>query len=152
MQNLQKKFKNILSSHNYKLTSQREDILRVFVENRHRHFSAEELFAEVKKINPDVGLATIYRSLELFCRLDIIHQLDFDKTYKRYELNIQENHHHHHICLNCGKITEFNDEVLERFENNLEDHYNFKILNHRIKFYGVCDQCLREKEENDEEE
>mgnify|MGYP006299431999 CR=1 FL=1 len=142
---LLEKFKNKLSANNYKLTKQREDILKVFIDNKNNHYSAEELFDEVKKINPDVGLATIYRSLELFSDLNIIHQLDFDNNYKRYELNIKGNHHHHLICVNCGKITEFNDKELESFEERLEENYNFKIVNHRIKFYGFCDKCLNEQ-------
>jgi len=135
------KFKNSLNANNYKLTRQREDILKIFLENKDRHFNAEELFEEVKKINYDVGLATVYRSLELFCELDIIHQLDFDVSCKRYELNIQGNHHHHLICLECGKIKEFNDRVLEEFENSIQKEHNFKVVNHRIKFYGICKKC-----------
>ncbi|MFW5998196.1 MAG: Fur family transcriptional regulator [Halanaerobiaceae bacterium] len=140
------KFKNRLSSHNYKLTKQREDVLKVFIENKNNHFSAEELFEEVKKINPDVGLATIYRSLELFSELGIIHELDFDKSYKRYELNIKDNHHHHLICLKCDKIIEFNDEVLEHFENSIENEYEFQVVSHRIKFYGLCQECINKDE------
>lgn len=141
---LLEKFKNKLSSHNYKLTKQREDILKVFIQNKNQHFNAEELFEKVQEINPEVGLATIYRSLELFCELDIIRQLDFDNSYKRYELNVKGNHHHHLICLECGKIVEFNDEVLEKFENSVEEEYDFKIVNHRIKFYGFCKECSQE--------
>ena len=138
---LLEKFKNSLNSNNYKLTKQREDILKVFLKNRNKHFNAEELFEEVKKINSDVGLATIYRSLELFCELDIIHQLDFDVSCKRYELNIQENHHHHLICIECGKIKEFNDSVIEQFENSIKDEHEFEVVNHRIKFFGFCSEC-----------
>lgn len=132
-----------LSSNNYKLTSQRKDILKVLLKNSNRHLSAEELYVEVKKINPDVGLATIYRSLEIFSEIGIVHQLDFDKNFKRYELNLEGKHHHHLICNKCGKIIEFNDEVLEKFEKNLEKDYNFRIYDHRIKFFGVCEECSR---------
>lgn len=141
MENLYEKFKNILSSHNYKLTSQRRDILKVLVENRDRHFSAEQLLSEVRKINSDIGLATIYRNLELFCKLGITNQLEFDSSYKHYELNLEENHHHHLLCVNCGKIIEFNDNVIEQFEEELEKEHSFNIMNHRIKFYGLCQEC-----------
>ncbi|MFW6278633.1 MAG: Fur family transcriptional regulator [Bacillota bacterium] len=141
MDNLREKFKNKLSAHNYKLTDQRKDILDVFLDNIHHHFNAEELYEEVKKVNPDVGLATIYRNLELFCELDILHQLDFESSYKRYEINIEEKHHHHLICLECGQIMEFNDQVLEKFEEDLEKSHNFEIVDHRIKFYGYCEEC-----------
>lgn len=139
------KFAKRFSENNFKLTIQRKDILQVLLENPDKHYNAEELFEEVKKINPDVGLATIYRTLELMCELGITHQLDFDSKYKRYELNLEGGHHHHLICIDCGKIIEFNDQALEDFENNLEDEYDFKIFNHRIKFYGYCSDCRQDK-------
>ncbi len=141
--NLMEKFKNKLSAHSYRLTSQRESILKVFIMNQGKHFNAEELLSEVKKINPDLGLATIYRNLELFCTLGITHQLDFNNTYKYYELNLQEKHHHHFVCKECGKIIEFNDQVLGEFEDRLEQEYNFQIFDHRIKFFGICQNCSK---------
>ncbi len=136
-------YKNILSSNNYKLTEQREYILKVLINNRHEHLSADELYEQVKKINPDIGLATIYRNLELFCRLGITHQLDFNNEYKCYELRVKGEHHHHLICVNCGKIIEFNDKVIEDFEREIEENYKFKIIDHRIKFYGICEECSK---------
>jgi Fur family ferric uptake transcriptional regulator len=141
MKDLFRKFKNILGSHNYKMTSQRRDILEVLIENQHNHFSADKLLSKVREINSDIGLATIYRNLELFCKLGITIQMDFDSSYKYYELNLDENHHHHLICIRCGKIIEFNDQALEKFENELESEYNFSIMNHRIKFHGLCQEC-----------
>ena len=141
MKSLYNKFKNILSSNNYKLTSQREDILKVLIENQNNHFNADSLLNKVKEINPDIGLATIYRNLELFCDLGITYELDFDSSYKYYELNIEEKHHHHLVCINCNKIIEFNDQTLENFEKELEKKYNFNIVNHQIKFYGICEKC-----------
>lgn len=130
---------------NYKLTSQRQNILDVLMKNFGEHFSAEELYEKVKEINPDIGLATVYRTLELMCQLGIAHQLDFDSTYKRYELTPEGQHHHHLICIECGKIIEFNDKVLEGFEEKLENEYQFDIVEHRIKFYGRCNQCKLNK-------
>ena len=143
MSDLYEKFRNILSSNNYKLTSQREDILKVLIENQNQHFRADTLLKKVKEKNPDIGLATIYRNLELFCELDITNELDFDSSYKYYELNLDENHHHHLVCVNCDKIIEFNDEVLEKFEKKVEEKYDFEIVNHQIKFYGICKDCSK---------
>jgi len=142
---LYEKFRNILSSNNYKLTSQREDILKVLIENQNQHFRADTLLKKVKEKNPDIGLATIYRNLELFCELDITNELDFDSSYKYYELNLDENHHHHLVCVNCDKIIEFNDEVLEKFEKKVEEKYDFEIVNHQIKFYGICKDCSKKE-------
>src|SRR6056297_810645 len=120
MDNEMKKYENKLSTNGYKLTLQRRDIISVLLENKDKHFSADELFTEVKKINKDVGLATIYRSLELFCKLGITRQLDFDSPYKYYEIKIEGDHHHHFICVECGKIIEFDDKMMGKFEKSLE--------------------------------
>ncbi|HOA40671.1 MAG: Fur family transcriptional regulator [Halanaerobiales bacterium] len=139
--NLLERFTDMFRDNNYKLTAQRRDILDVLIDNSGKHFSAEELYAEVKKINPDIGLATVYRTLELMCQLGIAHQLDFDSNYKRYELNLEGGHHHHLICIDCGRIIEFNDQDLEDFEKRLEVDYEFRILDHHIKVYGQCKEC-----------
>ena len=145
MENLYKKFTNILSSNNYKLTKQRKDILKILIQNKDKHFTADSLLDKVKEINKDIGLATIYRNLELFCKLNITSELDFDSPYKYYELNVINEHHHHLVCLNCDKIIEFNDEVLEEFESELENKYEFEIVKHQIKFYGICKECKKSK-------
>jgi len=139
--NLLERLTDRLVENNFKLTTQRRDILSVLVKNPEKHYSAEELYEAVKRINPDVGLATIYRSLEILCSLGITHQHNFGNNYKRYELNLEGHHHHHLICLDCGRIIEFNDSVLEEFEDNLKKEYDFEIIDHRIKFYGRCKEC-----------
>ncbi len=133
--------KGILAGHGYKLTSQRKLILQVLLDNKGEHLSAEEVYNNVKEENPDVGLATVYRTLELFCQLGIAKQITFNDNCRRYELENDESHHHHLICNNCGKVIEFNDEILEEFERNLQKSYDFKVTEHRIKFYGLCKDC-----------
>ncbi len=139
--NLLEAFIDKLRQNNYKLTEQRRDIIKTIISHKHRHFTAEELHEEVKRINPDIGLATIYRSLDLFCDLDFIHRLDFDSDHKYYELRESKKHHHHMICLDCDKIIEFNDEDLINFEKKLEKKYCFVPVNHFIKFFGYCEDC-----------
>ncbi len=145
---LREKFHRRLAAHDCKLTRQRKDILEVIISEPHSHFNAEELYEKVQQMNPEVGLATIYRTLDLFCDLEIIHRLDFDTSYKSYELNVEDQHHHHLICLQCGTITEFKDSVLEKFEQDLEKTHNFDIVDHHIKFYGYCEECSSNKGES----
>jgi Fur family ferric uptake transcriptional regulator len=130
-----------LSVNNYKLTSQREIILENIIKNEGKHLSAEEIYNEVREDNSGIGLATIYRTLELFNDLGIIHQLNFNDNCRRYELDHGEYHHHHLICVSCGKITEFNDHILEEFEEDIKQEHNFNVTDHRIKFYGYCEDC-----------
>lgn len=126
---------------NFKLTSQREDVLKVFLNEKDKHLSAEEVYDQIKKENPKVGLATVYRTLELFSQLGILQPVTIDPGCQRYELASEEGHHHHLICLNCQKVIEFNDSLLEEFEEKLETEYGFDVKDHIIKFYGICKDC-----------
>ena len=85
-------------------------------------------------------MATVYRTLELLSKEKIINQLNFEEGYCRYELESQA-HHHHLVCLKCGKITEFNDQLLEKMEEALAAEHEFQIVGHLLKFYGYCVQC-----------
>ena len=133
-----------LKAKEYKLTSRREYILRVLLENKDKHLSAEEVYNLVKIKAPDVGLATVYRTLELFCEFDIIHSMDFGDGRKRYEFGDgeAEGHHHHHlICLKCGVILEVEEDLLEDLETRVKRDMDFEVHNHQLKIFGYCKNC-----------
>ncbi len=134
-------YKSRLLSAKYKITKQRAAIIETILEQANWHFTAEELFSEVKKNHPDIGLATVYRTLELFQELNIIDALELGGESKTYEVSEEEEHHHHLICKNCGKLVEFTDKDLEIFEQELAAKYNFQIDEHKLRFYGLCDKC-----------
>lgn len=130
---------------NYKLTPQRRAILEVFIENRHQHLSAEEILTLVKNKYSDIGFATIYRTLDLFEELGIIHRLNFGDGCSRYELfNIGASQHHHLVCFNCEQIFEVKDDLLNKLETNIEKQHDFTICDHRLQFYGYCKDCKNE--------
>jgi len=137
--------KEILKEEGYKLTTQRQAILDVICENHEKHLNPEEIYDIVKLKYPDIGIATVYRTLQLLEKLNIIYRVNFDDGYNRYELNYaSENHHHHHlICLNCGKVIEVKLDLLEALENEIEKEYAFKILDHNLKFFGYCSDCQK---------
>lgn len=142
MENKLKEYEERMTSANFKLTSQRKLILKVLLENMSDHPSAEDIYQVVREQNPRVGLATVYRTLELFCELGILHELNFDNNNcRRYELEQGDHHHHHLICLRCGKIVEFSDYVLKDLEGYIKTEHDFVVVDHRIKFYGYCDEC-----------
>lgn len=127
-----------------KLTTRRELILKVLLKNNGKHLSAEEVYNLVKREAPDVGLATVYRTLELFQEFDLIETIDFGDGRKRYEFDPEagKNHHHHHlICIKCGNIIEVNEDLLEELENRVSKKHNFTVTDHQLKIFGVCDQC-----------
>ena len=141
MENFKNKFKRKLAENNFKLTKQREMILETILAKENWHFTAEELFSAVRKKDADIGMATIYRTLELMQKLDIVHVLDFNDDSRKYELFLEETHHHHLICRGCGKLIEFSDQDIDYFETELEEKYDFEISDHKLRFYGYCKEC-----------
>ena len=135
--------KEELKKKGYKLTPQRRSIVDTIIKNEGKHLTAEEIYDEVKKDCPEIGLATVYRTILLLEELKVISRLDLNDGCSRYEiLHSDETHRHHHlICNICNKVMEVQDDLLEDLESNIEKNYNFKILDHSVKFYGICDEC-----------
>ncbi|HHT49362.1 MAG TPA: transcriptional repressor [Firmicutes bacterium] len=143
MKNLREKITEISESlrrKGYRLTPQREAVIKILLENPNQHLAAEDIYAMVRKTHPEIGMATVYRTLELLSNEKIINQLNFEEGYSRYELESQA-HHHHLVCLKCGKITEFNDNLLEKVEEEIAKEHTFAIVGHLLKFYGYCANC-----------
>jgi Fur family transcriptional regulator, ferric uptake regulator len=124
-----------------KSTGQRDDIARVFFELR-RHISAEELYAEVKKVNPHVGYATIYRTLKLLKECDLLFERHFDEGQARYEV-AGGHHHDHFICERCGKIIEFENDDLERMQQAIAQKIGVLLTHHKLELYGLCADCRK---------
>ncbi len=137
--------KNKLRESGYKLTRQRIAILNVIFDNNDKHLSSEEIYDYVKEIDTDIGIATVYRTLQLFEELNIVYKVNFDDGFNRYELNIDsEDHQHHHlICLECGSIFEVKLDLLENLEKEIEVENGFKIVDHNVKFFGYCKDCQK---------
>lgn len=130
-----------LKDKDYKLTPQRQLVVQILLENQEGHLSAEELYNLVKAENPDVGLATIYRTLDLLSDLDILERIDFGDGRSRYEFREESHHHHHLICTSCGMVEEFREDLLESLEEQVMRENNFDVSDHQVKFYGLCRNC-----------
>lgn len=136
----------------YRMTVPRQAIM-VVLSKTDKHLSAEDIYVKVHKTYPNVGLTTVYRTLELLTQMGMVAKFDFGDGRARYELTEGPNkeHHHHLICTGCNRIieyTEFIDEEMEflkRAEKGLSKKYNFDIKNHIIQFYGTCDKCGRKE-------
>ncbi|MDF2878877.1 MAG: transcriptional repressor [Clostridia bacterium] len=139
-------FKERLKAKGCKLTMQRRSVLDVLVAHAEEHLSTEEIYERVKKNYPEIGLATVYRTVQLFEDMGIIDRLNFDDGCSRFELTSSDtvHHHHHLICENCNKVFEVENDLLEEIESEIEQKYHFKIHDHNLMFYGHCEQC-REK-------
>ncbi|OFI05424.1 ferric uptake regulation protein [Clostridium acetireducens DSM 10703] len=138
------RLRNSLKEKGYKLTPQRRAIVDIIIRNEGKHLTTEELYDLVKKECPEIGLATVYRTLQLLEEIGVVCKLDLHDGCSRYELiHEEENHQHHHlICSNCEKVIEVREDLLENLEKDIEEKYNFKISNHSVKFYGICSECL----------
>ncbi len=122
-----------------KSTGPRDDIARVFFELS-RHVSAEELYAEVKKVNPHVGYATIYRTLKLLKECNLLFERHFEEGQARYEV-AGEHHHDHFICERCGRIIEFENSEIERIQDSIAKHLGVLLTHHKMELYGLCAEC-----------
>ncbi|WP_025026162.1 ferric iron uptake transcriptional regulator [Caldalkalibacillus mannanilyticus] len=137
------RIKQQLHTHSYKLTPQREATVRVLLEHEEDHLSAEDVYLFVKEKAPEIGLATVYRTLELLSELKIIHKLNFGDGVARYEFRAEgaERHHHHLICIHCGTVDEIMEDMLSEVEKKVVKEFDFKILDHRLIFHGICHRC-----------
>lgn len=131
-------FENILRSRGYRLTNQRRCIVREL--EGERHVSAEELYGRVKVRHPEVGLSTVYRTLDLLTELGIARKEDFGEGYSRYEL-ATEKVHHHARCRGCGAVIEFNEELMEYLALQVERETGFVTEWHEITLHGHCSSC-----------
>ena len=135
-----------LSERGYKMTPQRKEILKIFVEHKDHHLSADDVFGILREENSEIGLATVYRSLELLNKLGILSKMEFGDGCSRYELNTtnpKTHHHHHLICVKCKKVIEFEEDLLEHLESDIAKKSGFEILNHEVKFFGYCAECKK---------
>ena len=116
------------------------------------HLTAEEIYGLVKVKNPEIGLATVYRTIQILLELKIIDRIYLDDGYVRYELGHvyedEDSHHHHHlICVKCGRVMSFQGDLLEGFEKKMEEKTGFRIQDHDVKLYGYCADCLKKENE-----
>lgn len=144
MDNTMELLKEKLKATGFKITPQRRAIIEVLIENQDEHLSSEEIYDKVRVNCPEIGLATVYRTMQLLDDINGVSKLNLDDGCIRYEINIagDDSHHHHHlICKECGAIIEVMEDLLEDIESKVETTYNFRIKDHDLKFYGICKDC-----------
>ncbi len=143
MQDSSSIFKNRLKEKGYKLTAQRQAVLKVMMEHEGEHLRPEEIYELVKGSYPEIGLATVYRTLALLNRMELVYKLDLNDGCSRYELsrNSEDHWHHHLICLKCNEVAEMEEDLLESLEGEILRKKGFVIKDHKVKFYGYCRKC-----------
>ena len=133
-------FDDCVRSKGLKQSGQRRDILRTFLKTE-KHLTADELFHLVKKKNPSIGVATVYRTIKLICDCGLGRELRLDNNSVRYEHLFNHDHHDHLYCKNCGELTEVVDVEIERLQEKLAKKAGFKMQGHRLIIHGLCGKC-----------
>lgn len=132
-----------LKDHGHRITPQRLAIVK-FLAKSDGHPSVEDIHVRIKKDFPTMSLATVYKNILLIKSLGEVLELGFPDGSNRYDGN-KPNPHPHVICIKCKKIVDPDLENLNEMKKEVESETHFKILNHRLDFFGICSHCLAEK-------
>ena len=123
-----------------KVTLPRVKILQILENSDNKHLSAEDVYKALIGAEEDVGLATVYRVLTQFESAGLVMRHHFEGGHSIFELTSVD-HHDHIVCNNCGKVEEFYDEIIEGQQEQIAKKYGFKITDHSMYLYGICQEC-----------
>lgn len=127
-----------------KATLPRVKILEIMEADENRHLSAEEIYKILSDAGSDVGLATVYRVLTQFESAGLVTRHHFESGTSVFELN-QGEHHDHILCVKCGRVEEFVDDVIEQRQKAIAKKAGFSMTDHCLYIYGICAECQKKK-------
>ena len=136
------RFRRFLRDHRQPVTRQRDLVAEVVFQSD-GHLSVEQIQNQLRDRGENVGLATVYRTLDVLVRSGLVRAHDFGQGFKRYEPMPAQTHHEHLICVRCGRVDEFSNERLERMLPIIADEHSFLHQRHRVEVYGLCQECQR---------
>jgi len=137
----QKKIMAVLRQYGYRLTPQRRAIIKTVVLSQD-HVTPAAIYDKLHQGQPNIGLVTIYRTLEILTRLGLICQVHAGGGHS-YTISAS-GHHHHLICSGCGLVVDFAGHNLAGLEQRLSRETGFKIEDHLLEFVGLCQDCQRD--------
>lgn len=123
-----------------KVTLPRIKILQILEGAEPHHMSAEEVYKKLLDAGEDVGLATVYRVLTQFETAGLVRRHNFEGGRSVYEID-DGKHHDHLVCLHCNLVQEFIDEIIEKRQQQLSQKAHFKMTDHSLTIYGLCQNC-----------
>ncbi len=144
-------FRQMLKEKGLKVTAQRLLVLELMAAHPGEHLTVEDIHALARERYPKIGLATIYRTVQVLVELKLLDKISFDDGYARFELaklpgEENKGHHHHHaICLGCGRVLPFEEDLLDTLEQSLMERLGFAVTDHEVKLFGYCRSCREEK-------
>ena len=125
-----------------KVTLPRVKILQILENSVNKHMSAEDVYKALIEADEDVGLATVYRVLTQFETAGLVMRHQIEGGHSVFELTPVD-HNDHIVCNKCGRVEEFYDEIIEAQQDKIAGNYGFKITDHSMYLYGVCDSCQK---------
>jgi Fur family ferric uptake transcriptional regulator len=128
-----------LKESGYKLTPQRRAVIGAIAASPD-HLTPNDLYQKVRQGHPTIGLTTIYRTLEILARLELICELHAGGSSRSYTTGAPE-HHHHIICSGCGEVVDFSGYDISPLEERLSRETGFEIEGHLLEFTGKCRRC-----------
>ena len=123
-----------------KVTLPRMKILDILEGSSARHQSAEDVYKILLGTGEDIGLATVYRVLTQFESAGLVKRHHFEGGHSVFELN-QGDHHDHILCVKCGRVDEFVDEIIEQHQKDIAARLGYELTDHCLYMYGVCSNC-----------
>ena len=129
-------------SKNKRMTKQRKAILNI-LKSTNIHPTADWIYEQVKEEIPNISLGTVYRNLNVLSEMGEIMVLDYGSTYSRYD-GTPENHYHFK-CEKCGRVFDLDQDVFEDLNKKVEKKTPYKVNQHRLEFYGICDECQQKQ-------
>jgi Fur family ferric uptake transcriptional regulator len=127
-----------------KVTLPRVKILNILENSGLRHLSAEDVYKELLAADEEIGLATVYRVLTQFEGAGLVVRHHFEGGQSVFELN-RGGHHDHLVCVKCGAVVEFVEEVIEERQRAIAKSHGYAIEDHSLVIYGVCPACQAKK-------
>lgn len=134
-----------LKRRGYKLTHQRKAIINV-LSSSGEHLTPADIYARLKREYPEIGLVTVYRTLELLQESGLLCEIHIGDNCRSYLKKRADEHHHHLVCSCCGKVVDFTGCELEKLQERLSAETGFKIEKHLLEFMGCCRSCLNKGE------
>lgn len=131
-----------------KSSGQRSVILSIMLGDE-RHHTVEELYEICKKKNPDIGIATVYRTVKLLCDAGIARELHINNDVTRYEIITDDTHHDHLVCIRCGNFVEIASDVIEKEQLKIAKQNGFDLTDHSLILYGICSSCAKKGKRKD---
>jgi Fur family ferric uptake transcriptional regulator len=123
-----------------KITLPRVKILSILESADSRHLSAEDVYKLLLESGEEIGLATVYRVLTQFESAGLVTRHHFEGGHSVFELSAGE-HHDHIVCVKCGKVEEFYDELIEQRQHAIAEKAGFDMTDHCLYIYGICKDC-----------